>query len=316
MEKFSLGNTGLLVSGLCFGALPMGPLQAGLSVEKGGALILAGLERGINFIDTAESYRTYPHIRFALDRFPGDVVLASKSTADTYQGMRQSVEQALNELGRSSLEIFHLHAARDHNPLKSRAEALQALLELKSKGIIKAIGVASHSVPAIERASKDPRIDLLFPLINITGLGILEGGVSGMKAAIAKAAAHGKGLYAMKAFGGGNLLTDLRANLDFVRQEVGIPVVAVGMVRPVELEINLALFEDRPVTPELLEEARQYRKKAKVITFLCKGCGRCLELCHSSAIQISDGRAKIDDTRCLLCGYCSRECPQFAIRVV
>jgi aryl-alcohol dehydrogenase-like predicted oxidoreductase len=316
LEKYQLGQTGLKVSGLCFGALPMGPLQAGLSVENGGALILEGLERGINFIDTAEGYRTYPHIRWALNRFSGEVVIASKSTAATYQGMRQSVEQALNELGRSTLEIFHLHCARIHNPLTDRAEALQALLELKSKGVIRAIGVSSHSVPAILEGGMDPRIDLIFPLINRTGLGILDGGVSEMQAAITKAIANQKGTYAMKAFGGGNLLTDLRANLEFVRREVGVPVVAVGMVRPVELEINLALFEDRPISPELLAQAGQYRKKAQVVTSLCKGCGRCIEFCHSSAIQMCDGRARIDDTRCLLCGYCSRECPQFAIRVV
>ncbi|HEX3044557.1 MAG TPA: aldo/keto reductase [Bacillota bacterium] len=316
MEKYPLGKTGLKVSGLCFGALPMGPLQAGLSVEDGGALILQGLERGINFIDTAEGYRTYPHIRWALDRFSGDVVIASKSTAATYPGMRQSVEQALNELGRSTLEIFHLHSARIHNPLTDRAEALQALLELKNKGVIRAIGVSSHSVTAILEAAMDPRIDIVFPLINRTGLGILDGGVLEMRAAIAKAILCQKGTYAMKAFGGGNLLTDLQTNLEFVRREVGVPVVAVGMVRPVELEINLALFENRPVSPELLEEACQYRKRAQVVASLCKGCGRCSEFCHSSAIQISDGYAKIDDSRCLLCGYCSRECPQFAIRVV
>jgi len=66
MKKYSLGKTGIKVTELCFGALPIGPLQANISVKKGAKLIRTALERGINFIDTAEVYQTYPHIKKAL----------------------------------------------------------------------------------------------------------------------------------------------------------------------------------------------------------------------------------------------------------
>ena len=49
MKKYSLGRTGIEVSELCFGALPIGPLQANISVEKGAKLIRTALEKGINF---------------------------------------------------------------------------------------------------------------------------------------------------------------------------------------------------------------------------------------------------------------------------
>ncbi len=45
----------------------MGPSQFGLSPVEGGELIEDGIRKGINFLDTAQSYRTYPHIRKALD---------------------------------------------------------------------------------------------------------------------------------------------------------------------------------------------------------------------------------------------------------
>ena len=60
-----LGDTGLMISRLVFGALPMGPLQADLSPEEGGALIRYALEKGVNLIDTAEMYGTYWHLREA-----------------------------------------------------------------------------------------------------------------------------------------------------------------------------------------------------------------------------------------------------------
>lgn len=313
MDYHLLGNTGLKVSALCFGSLPMGPLQAGLSMEEGGALILEALEKGVNFIDTAEIYATYSQIKWALQRYPGAVIIASKSTAVSYRDMKESIEKCLNELGREQIEIFHLHAARDSNPLENRSEALEAIIEYKNKGHIKAAGLATHSVKAVGQGCLDSRIDVVFPLINRLGLGILDGGISEMTAAIKLAEAKGKGVYVMKALAGGHLIKEVESSIDFVRNEVGIPVIAIGMLRREELEMNLAIFEGKPVPA--ISGTDNYRKRTKV-TFLCKGCGRCLNVCHSDAIRIVNGQALIDNDKCLLCGYCSKECPEFAIRVI
>jgi predicted aldo/keto reductase-like oxidoreductase len=317
MEYYELGRTGLRVSALCFGALPLGPLQANLPVEEGGELILEALRRGVNFIDTAEMYRTYPHVRWALERFEGPVVLASKSTAAGYEDMKNAIEKGLEEMGRDCFEIFHLHAARDNSPLVNREGALEALCEYKAKGYIKAVGIACHSVLGIQSAAGDPRIDLVFPLINRTGLGILDGGVTEMCAAIRLAQTAGKGVYGMKAFGGGNLLAELERNLNFVRRTAGVPVVAVGMIRRIELETNLVLFEDGSIPADYQKALRgDYKKRVFILDFICKGCGRCVKSCHSQAIELVDGKAVVDPEKCLLCGYCSKECPWFAIRVI
>ena len=89
------------VTEMCFGALPIGPLQANISVEEGAKLIRASLKRGINFIDTAEAYKTYPHIKKALEGYDGEVIIATKSSAQTYKKMEQSIKDALESLGRS-----------------------------------------------------------------------------------------------------------------------------------------------------------------------------------------------------------------------
>ena len=67
MKRNSLGQTGLQVSVAGFGVLPVGPSQLALPVEEGAAVLRYALERGINFIDTAQYYRTYPYIRKALE---------------------------------------------------------------------------------------------------------------------------------------------------------------------------------------------------------------------------------------------------------
>jgi ferredoxin len=45
----------------------------------------------------------------------------------------------------------------------------------------------------------------------------------------------------------------------------------------------------------------------------CTGCGKCVEVCPSEAIALTDGRARIDDAICMGCGSCAGECPQGAI---
>ena len=47
-----------------------------------------------------------------------------------------------------------------------------------------------------------------------------------------------------------------------------------------------------------------------------EGCGRCALRCRQGAIQIVEGRARVDSEKCVFCGYCARSCPQVCIKVV
>jgi len=237
MKKYSLGKTGITVTEMCFGALPIGPLQANISVEKGAKLIRAALQKGINFIDTAEAYKTYPHIRKALEGYNKEVIIATKSSAETYKKMEQSIKDALKSLNRTYIDIFLLHAARV-TPLvfEERAGALQCLKDYKAKGVIRAIGISTHAVGIVRREAEIKEIDIIFPIINKLGMGIHNGTVNDMVKAILEAHKAGKGLYAMKALAGGHLIDQLEKSFNFVRNIEGISSIAVGMVNQEELE--------------------------------------------------------------------------------
>src|SRR5260370_32459433 len=62
MEYATLGNTGLLVSKLCFGTMTFGDgrglFKAISTVDQAGAdeLVTASIDGGINFFDTADNY--------------------------------------------------------------------------------------------------------------------------------------------------------------------------------------------------------------------------------------------------------------------
>ena len=316
MKKYSLGKTGIKVTELCFGALPIGPLQANISVEEGAELIRAALERGINFIDTAEAYKTYPHIKKALEGYNKEVIIATKSSAETYKKMEQSIKNALESLGRTYLDIFLLHADRvTPSVFEERAGALQCLKDYKSKGIIRAIGISTHAVGIVRRAAEIEEIDIIFPIINKLGMGILGGSVNDMIKAISEAHKAEKGLYAMKALAGGRLIGELETSINYVRDIKAISSIAVGMIGENELELNIKIFNNEEISQELFYKKIKPTKKLFISSF-CKGCGTCVKACPNNALSLKNGKAVVDHKLCILCGYCNPVCPEFAIRLI
>lgn len=317
LQRRILGRSGISVSELAFGTLPMGPMQANLPPEDGAKAIVQALELGVNFIDTATMYRTYEPIRLALAMHPAaDVVINSKSTAATYEDMQRDIELARASLGRYP-DIFMLHGARAAQPIEDRPGAIECLCEYKEKGRLRAVGISTHYAHVAKAVAKLDYIDVVHPLINRMGLGIMGGTREEMVEAIALLGKAGKGIYAMKALGGGNGLDQLAENISYVRNLEGMHAIAVGMISPQEVEMDVAFFEDTPLTAEMqaaITESK--RSKHIIVQGWCEGCGACVQTCPSDALSLRDGKAYCDSSKCVLCGYCTPGCPVFAIRVV
>ena len=164
IEMRLLGGTNIPVSRLCFGTLTIGPLQANLPIQEGASLIRAAIERGVNFLDTAELYGTYPYIREAISGMNrSDIVIASRSYDYTYESMKKSVEFALRSMNIDYLDLFLLHEQESALTLKGHREALRYLEDARDRGIIRAIGVSTHYIQCVEAALGMPEIDVIHP---------------------------------------------------------------------------------------------------------------------------------------------------------
>ncbi|MCG9969079.1 aldo/keto reductase [Pelotomaculum terephthalicicum JT] len=315
MQYRVLGRTGITVSRLCFGALTIGPLQANLPLAEGAGVIRKALEAGVNFIDTAELYGTYPYIREALRDFGREVVVVSKCYAYTGQGMRESVEKALKLIGRDYIDVFMLHEQESLLTIKGHWEAIEYLLEAREKGLVRAIGVSTHHVQGVLGAAAVPEIDVIHPLLNMAGIGIRGGTAQDMLQAIRKAFNAGKGIYAMKALGGGHLLSRSEEALNYILSIPELASVAVGMSSRDEVDYNTRLFSGQTV-PSSLEAKVARRPRRLCIEEWCPGCGECVKRCTSGAISLSGGKAVADMAKCTLCGYCGSVCPEFCIKVI
>ncbi|MDR0852664.1 MAG: aldo/keto reductase [Clostridiales Family XIII bacterium] len=315
MEKVELGKTGIFVTPVGMGVLTIGRTQLDLPLATGAAIVRHALKQGINFLDTAELYETYPYIRAALDGTDMKPVIASKSQAKTYDKMKKSIEDMRLALDLDVIDIFLMHEVREAPDFESREGAWACLNEYKAKKIIKAIGLSTHYTDVAEMNAALPESDLLFALINKESLGIRTGKGFGTKeamvAAIQRNADRGKGVFAMKAFGGGNLIGSYLECLDYVNGIPGINSIMVGISSNEDIDRLVEYAEGRlprGYMPDLKE------KKIRIDQWDCEGCGACREICPNKAIfRQSNGIMNVNHAQCLTCGYCAPVCPVRAI---
>ena len=314
MKQTILGNTGISVSRAGFGVLPMGPSQLALPVEDGAAVLRYALERGFNFVDTAQYYRTYPYIRKALESGDfKDAVLCSKSLCNDYEGMMEAITEAEQELGRPA-DIFLMHEVRS-GQLEERAGAWQALVDAKARGLVRAIGLSTHHVDITRAAADMAELDVVFPLINYAGLGIRKGNAFAtreeMLEAIHACRTAGKGVFSMKAFGGGSLTANYQQALDFIFAQPDIDSVMIGFGKTSEVDDLLAYLEGTMPSDYNPDVSK---KKVYINQEDCEGCGSCKAACPAGAIYWGEnGLAQVDHDKCLTCGYCSPVCPVRAV---
>jgi uncharacterized protein len=314
MEYVKLGNTNIEVSRLCFGGLIIGPLQANLSAAEGAEVIIKAMELGVNFIDTAELYGTYPHIKEAIKKSGKNIVVATKSYAYTAEGAKESLEKARKELDLDCIDVFLLHEQESRHTLRGHREALEYFLTAKEQGLIKAVGVSTHRIEVVEACSKMPEIDIIHPLVNIKGVGIGDGSIDQMLKAVKGAFDAGKGIYSMKPLGGGNLMKSYNECMKFVLELPFIHSVAIGMQSVEEVIMNICTVNNQEIPDDIRNKLRN-KKRGLHIDYWCEGCGKCIKKCGQNALEIVEGKAKVISENCVLCGYCAAVCPQFAMKI-
>jgi aryl-alcohol dehydrogenase-like predicted oxidoreductase len=161
MQYAPLGNTGLLVSRLAFGAMTFtaGNKELG-SIYKVGAgladeLVGRALAAGVNFFDTADAYaggESETLLGAALKGRRQDVVIATKVGFRTGAPLTQSglsrrhilwsVDQSLKRLGTDWLDVFIAHREDPHTPLEETLDALDSVVRA---GKVRYLGFSNWS---------------------------------------------------------------------------------------------------------------------------------------------------------------------------
>ncbi len=178
MEYTTLGRTGLRVSIMgigCGGPSRLG-ISTGSSEEESIAIIKHALASGINFIDTAEFYKTEKIVGKAVKGFDREkLVLSTKKSTWKNVGsesVQKSLKQSLKNLGTDYIDIYHLHGVilQDYDYLTS--EIVPILHDMRDQGKIRFIGITErfnqdqqHSM--LQRALQDDFWDVMMVGFNI-----------------------------------------------------------------------------------------------------------------------------------------------------
>ncbi len=332
MQYNELGQSGLSVSRLCFGTLTIGPSQAALCDDEAASLIVYSLNKGINFLDTAELYDNYDVIRKVLRQCSRRPVIATKTYAYTRQQAQASFDLARKKLDTDCIDIFLLHEQESMLTMAGHHEAFSFMLELKEKGLVRAIGLSTHAIEPV-RALADAKsshnsiwhkhqlepgayryADIIHPLINLRGIGILDGSAGEMITACRQAQSTGLGLYGMKALGGGHLLPVYCEAMAFMMDLEFLSSVAVGMQSQDEIDTNLSVFSGLPVSDKQVKQAMRKKRQLRIEDW-CSGCGKCVERCGEDALYMLRDKAHVNQQKCVYCGYCASVCREFAIKI-
>ncbi|MGI6108794.1 MAG: aldo/keto reductase [Eubacteriaceae bacterium] len=317
MKMKTLGKTNIRVSEICFGTLTVGPLQRALSIQDGLRVMQEAVEHGINFFDTADLYNTYDYLRELL-KIKNDAVICTKSYDYSAEGVRKSLERALRELDRDYVDIYMLHEQESRYTFEGHSEAIEELMRAKEAGKIRAFGISTHRVEAVRDALDFPEIEVVFPLVNPTGVGIEDGTAADMRKAAASLKAAGRGVFGMKPLGGGTLIREKKRCFAYARKMLDTGVldaVAIGMQSPEEVRYNCRALLGESV-PEELERSVGAMPRELHIDDWCEGCGSCVKKCSQKALSLKNGKASVDREKCLACGYCAAVCPVFCLKII
>ena len=186
MRYRTLGKTGLMVSELGFGTIPV--LSGHVPVlpqyfspdhKTAVAIMRKAFDYGCNFFDTAipEEYGDAEEklggFLKTVDRHR--VVISDKarfySGAEIYREVLRSIDNLA-----TTPDIYFVHQVDESNAdeVFGRSGALEALYDLKREGKIGFTGIASHYYSVLYRAALDPRVDVLQGSGNILERGMLE----------------------------------------------------------------------------------------------------------------------------------------------
>lgn len=157
MEYRRLGNSGLIVSALSLGTMQFGKAMnmGQLDQQATNEMVRFALDRGINFIDTANVYslgESETLLGNALKGIRQDIVLATKArlpmdesnvnrSGATRVNIMREVEDSLRRLQTDYIDLYQMHGWDSNTPLE---ETLRTLDDLVRQGKVRHIGLSNY----------------------------------------------------------------------------------------------------------------------------------------------------------------------------
>lgn len=251
MQQRYLGNTGLQVSPIGFGAFKIGrnakikyPRPYDLPSEAEVARLLDGLiDLGITHFDTAPAYGlSEQRIGDWLAGRDIPLVVSTKVGEEFVEGkshyrfdaasVRQSVANSLRLLRRDVLDIVLIHTPADDVRVLQETPVVETLLNLKQQGDIRAVGLSGKSPQAAEMALEWSDVLMVeFHAQDLSHAAVIE-----------QASQRGVGVLVKKGLDSGHLPASQA--IPFVLRQPGVTSLVIGGLNLQHMAENVRLAAD------------------------------------------------------------------------
>jgi len=214
MRHTTMGKTGLRVSRVSVGT------DIVLPPEEFVPVIRRAAELGVNFVDTDISYsykradesggRSWEAVRQWLTEVDrSQVVLAAKTYEPSVDGAFRNAEESLEGLGTDYVDAFLLHGLNTLEDWERFKPALEGCLKAKEQGLVRHVGMSTHTVTLAREAARHPELEVLLVTLNATGKVMKRTGTPAeMQAAMKVLHEQGRGVYVMKGLARGRVFED------------------------------------------------------------------------------------------------------------
>jgi predicted aldo/keto reductase-like oxidoreductase len=245
-DLVKLGRTGVqpTVLGMGTGTVS-GSQQRKLGFDGFTELVRHGLDRGLRYIDTADSYQTHPYVRRALEGVPRDkYFIQTKTWAKDAKKAKADVERFLKELNTDYVDTLLMHCMTRRGWPADMRPVMDVLDEAKKKGQVRAVGFSCHGWDPLAAG-----VDSDWPDVQLVRINPFDDKMDGEHEKVAplvkKAHQKGRGIIGMKIYGetGFGSREKRLESLKYVFKLGCIDCFTIGFTSTKQLDETLELIE-------------------------------------------------------------------------
>ena len=255
-----LGRTGLKLSRLGVGCgSNSGNVQRALGHDGFDRLIRHAYERGLTYLDTAQSYETHEWIRQAIKGLPRDRFFIQTKIGGEPDKPLELIDGFRRQLDTDYVDSLLVHCTVTRNWTDQRRRVMDAISEAQQKGWVRARGVSCHSLPALELAAQSDWVQVHLVRMNPQGAWIdtpaedwnAKSSPANLPAVVEQVRsmrARGHGVIGMKLCGNGEFTEPAQREqaIRYVMKSGLCDAVVIGFKSPAEIDeaierINRAL---------------------------------------------------------------------------